>query len=220
MTFNCEFCGKEGFRTEAGLKSHQRASIECKKAQAGTTEEVMAEVAEIVTEDNVDVQKVDKDTPIVDNENISQDKEPVKVNLGASVSGNDSLPKRTPSIGASLDGEKEIVFNKHAYKPQNLLSQELKPELAAKFDTYWCSANEMPEKTSIGYIPVKTDETGKLYGSVTSNDIADALKEQGFEIDKHSLLIEKIIKELGVFDIKIRLHPEVETNIKVWVVEE
>ena len=69
-------------------------------------------------------------------------------------------------------------------------------------------------------IPVKTDETGKLYGSVTSNDIADALKEQGFEIDKHSLLIEKIIKELGVFDIKIRLHPEVETDIKVWVVEE
>jgi hypothetical protein len=104
------------------------------------------------------VQKVDKDTPIVDNENISQDKEPVMVNLGASVPGNDSLPKRTPSIGASLDGEKEIVINKHAYKPQNILSQELKPELAAKFDTYWCSANEMPEKTSIGYIPVKTDE--------------------------------------------------------------
>src|SRR6056297_2059223 len=47
-------------------------------------------------------------------------------------------------------------------------------------------------------ISVKTGEDDKMYGSVTSQDIADVLKEQGIEIDRHKLQLDEPIKELGV----------------------
>jgi large subunit ribosomal protein L9 len=69
-------------------------------------------------------------------------------------------------------------------------------------------------------ITVKTGADGKMFGSVTAAHIADVLKSQGTEIDKHSLLLETPIKELGVYDVKVKLHSEVQGTIKVWVVEE
>lgn len=69
-------------------------------------------------------------------------------------------------------------------------------------------------------IPVKTGEDDKLYGSVTAANIVDALKPQGIELDRHSLMLEHPIKDLGVFDVPVKLHPEVEATVKVWVVEE
>ncbi len=69
-------------------------------------------------------------------------------------------------------------------------------------------------------IPVKTGEEGKMYGSVTTSDIAEALKSQGIDVDRHSLVLEHGIKELGVFNVPVKLHTDVEATVKVWVVEE
>ncbi|MBN2302148.1 MAG: 50S ribosomal protein L9, partial [Lentisphaerae bacterium] len=69
-------------------------------------------------------------------------------------------------------------------------------------------------------IAVKVGDDEKLYGSVTEAQIAEVLQEQGIEIDKHKFHLESPIKELGVFDVAVRLHPEVESTVKVWVVEE
>ncbi|MBM4144097.1 MAG: 50S ribosomal protein L9 [Lentisphaerae bacterium] len=69
-------------------------------------------------------------------------------------------------------------------------------------------------------LPVKVGQDEKLYGSVTPADIAVALKAQGIEVDKRDILLEEPIRELGVFDIPVRLHPEVSASVKVWVVEE
>ena len=70
-------------------------------------------------------------------------------------------------------------------------------------------------------ISVKVGQDEKLYGSVTATDIIDQLQKQGFdEIDKNQLLMDEPIGELGVFNINLKLHPEVETPVKVWVVEE
>ena len=69
-------------------------------------------------------------------------------------------------------------------------------------------------------IPVKASETDKLFGSVTDADIAKALHAQGFEVDKNQIQIEKPIKELGVYEIQIKIHAEVSATVKVWVVEE
>jgi len=69
-------------------------------------------------------------------------------------------------------------------------------------------------------IPVKVGEGEKMFGSVTSSHIVDALKAQGVELDRHSLLLDSPIKELGVYDVPVRLHPDVEAKIKVWVVQE
>ena len=69
-------------------------------------------------------------------------------------------------------------------------------------------------------IPVKAGETDKLFGSVTETDIANALSAQGVAVDKSQVLLEKPIKELGVYEIPIRIHAEVNATVKVWVVEE
>ncbi len=69
-------------------------------------------------------------------------------------------------------------------------------------------------------IPMKVGEGEKLFGSVTSHEILKALASQGFELDKHAVELENPIKELGVFEVKVKVHPEVEALIKVWVVQE
>lgn len=69
-------------------------------------------------------------------------------------------------------------------------------------------------------IPMKVTEEGNLYASVTSQIIADKLAEMNYNIDKKHILLEEPIKTLGVFDLRIKIHNEVSTTIKVWVINE
>jgi large subunit ribosomal protein L9 len=63
-------------------------------------------------------------------------------------------------------------------------------------------------------------EKDKLFGSVTSGDIAEALKAGGIEIEKRSIHIKEPIKSLGVHAVELKLLPEVTAQLKVWVVKE
>ena len=67
-------------------------------------------------------------------------------------------------------------------------------------------------------IPVQVGEEDKIFGSVTAMDIADSLLKEGIEIDRKDILLEEPIKSLGVFTVSIKLTPEVEGKLKVWVV--
>ena len=69
-------------------------------------------------------------------------------------------------------------------------------------------------------IKAKAGEEGKLFGSVTTMDIAEQLKGQGIDIDKKKIVMEEPIKRLGSFSVKIRVHPEITTEVNVQVVEE
>ena len=69
-------------------------------------------------------------------------------------------------------------------------------------------------------IKTKSGEEGKLFGSVTSMDIAEALKNEGIEIDKKKIDIEEPIKRLGVYKVNLKLHSEIPTQVNVQVVEE
>jgi large subunit ribosomal protein L9 len=60
-------------------------------------------------------------------------------------------------------------------------------------------------------------EKGKLYGSVTSAEIAKALAEKGIEIDRKKIVLAKPIRDVGIHTVSIKLHPEVEVQIKVDV---
>jgi large subunit ribosomal protein L9 len=62
-------------------------------------------------------------------------------------------------------------------------------------------------------------EEDRLFGSVTTKDISDALRNEGYIIDRHDIRLEEPIKQLGIFDIPIKLHPEVTGEIKLWVVK-
>lgn len=68
-------------------------------------------------------------------------------------------------------------------------------------------------------IPALIHEEDKLFGSISQQDIVQALKEEGFEIDKNSIYLEEPIKSLGIYEIPIKLHPEVSAKIKVWIVK-
>jgi len=66
----------------------------------------------------------------------------------------------------------------------------------------------------------KSGEQGALYGSVTSMDIAESLKERGYEIDRHRLHLREPIKRLGEFSVPLRLHREVSIDLQVKVIPE
>ncbi len=66
----------------------------------------------------------------------------------------------------------------------------------------------------------KAGEEGKLFGSITSMNIEEALKAQGVEIDRKKITLEEPIKRLGEYTVTIKLHPEVSAEIKVNVVPE
>lgn len=67
---------------------------------------------------------------------------------------------------------------------------------------------------------VRVGEEDRLFGSVTTQHIAELLKEQGHEVDRRKIELEEPIRELGVFTIPIRLHPSVAAQVKLWVVKE
>jgi large subunit ribosomal protein L9 len=69
-------------------------------------------------------------------------------------------------------------------------------------------------------ISVSVGEEDKMFGSVTTQDISQALAKQNLEIDRKKIILEEPIKELGIYSVPIKLHTEVEAKIKVWVVKE
>jgi large subunit ribosomal protein L9 len=66
----------------------------------------------------------------------------------------------------------------------------------------------------------QASEEGKLFGSVTTQDLADFLARQSIQIEKRRILVEEPIKGLGEFVVPVRLHPEVTARLKVVVVRE
>lgn len=66
----------------------------------------------------------------------------------------------------------------------------------------------------------RANEEGHLFGSVNAAQIADALRAKGFAIDEKQVRLEHPLKEIGVFDVKLHLHQEVDATVKVWVVQQ
>lgn len=84
-------------------------------------------------------------------------------------------------------------------------------------------ANQVKKVLEDKTIRLKTrvGEGGKLFGSVTSMDIADAIKEQTrLDIDKKKIVLKKPIKEIGEHEVEVKLYTEISVDIKVAVTEE
>jgi large subunit ribosomal protein L9 len=107
--------------------------------------------------------------------------------------------------------------------PQNIKSLELHRK---KIELRRIKAREEAEKLkqkvegTVVTLSQKAGEEGKLYGSVTSMDIASVLKKQGIFIDRRKIILEKPIKTLGEFKISIKIYPEVMAAISVVVAPE
>ena len=67
---------------------------------------------------------------------------------------------------------------------------------------------------------VKVGEGDKLFGAITSQDIAEAFAAEGIPLDRKKILLEEPIHTIGVSQVPVKLHPEVTASVKVWVVKE
>ena len=75
---------------------------------------------------------------------------------------------------------------------------------------------ELLSKVSLT-IAVEVNDQEKLYGAISESDILEALEKEGHKIDKKSLVLEKPVDDLGIFEIGVKLHPQVIAKIRLWV---
>ena len=66
----------------------------------------------------------------------------------------------------------------------------------------------------------RVGDEGKLFGSVTTSDIAHQLEAQGFKVEKRQIELNEPIKALGVYRVGVRLHADVKPEIKVWIIKQ
>lgn len=78
---------------------------------------------------------------------------------------------------------------------------------------------ESLERLSLS-IPAKAGESGKLFGTVTSQMVSDALKAQGFDVNKKDITIDEPIKTLGNYELRAKCYTDVIAKLKIEVVAE
>ncbi|MBM4135779.1 MAG: 50S ribosomal protein L9 [Nitrospira sp.] len=102
----------------------------------------------------------------------------------------------------SLEHEKRIIQEK-AKKLKNVAQ-----DIAEKITTISLT------------MKAKAGDEGKLFGSITTKDIAEALKNEGIEVDKKKISLEEPIKRLGSYSVNVKIHPEISTQLTIQVIEE
>ena len=105
--------------------------------------------------------------------------------------------------------------------PENVKQFEhQKRVVAQRMDKLKKGAEELKiklEATSL-QLARQVGEEDKLFGSVTARDIADALTDAGFDVDRKAIELEAPIKTQGVFQVSVKLYQDVIASVKVWVV--
>ena len=129
------------------------------------------------------------------------------VRVRAGYARNYLLP-RNLAVEATAGNVKGIEAERAA-----LLKKEAKERATAEAQSQQMTSLELEFKRKAG-------EQGHLYGSVTSMDLAEALKERGYEIDRHRIHLREPLKRVGDFVVPVRLHREVTIDLKVRVAPE
>jgi large subunit ribosomal protein L9 len=115
-----------------------------------------------------------------------------------------------PNQLAVIADERNVARMEHQRRTADARAQKLVGE-----------AKTLAEKLSQTAVTIRRQagEENKIFGSVTNRDIAEALAAEGFAIDKKQIIVdESIIKNLGVFNVAVKLAPEVSADVKVYVI--
>ncbi len=135
---------------------------------------------------------------------------------------------------ASLGDAGEVVDVKNGYANNYLIPQGMaarategalkaleteRKQQARKIEQQRIAAREMADKIQqmALKVPAKAGESGKLFGTVTSANIADALKAEGIEVDRRKITLDAPIRALGNYEAGIKLFMDVSATIKVTV---
>ncbi|HET7288662.1 MAG TPA: 50S ribosomal protein L9 [Pyrinomonadaceae bacterium] len=129
------------------------------------------------------------------------------VRVRAGYARNYLLP-RNLAVEATAGNVKGIESERAA-----LLKKEAKERSTAEGQAQQIGALQLEFKRKAG-------EQGALYGSVTSMDVAEALRERGYEIDRHRIHLREPLKRVGEYTVPVRLHREVTIDLKVRVAPE
>jgi len=129
------------------------------------------------------------------------------VNVNDGYARNYILPKK---LGLEATGHNLNELKLREANAEKLAEEQL--EEARKF-------SELLTKCTVT-IPIRTGENGKVFGSVSAKEISAALEEQhGYTIDRRKMVLKEPIKELGTFEVPVKLHQKVTVPLKVSVVE-
>lgn len=129
------------------------------------------------------------------------------VDVSAGYARNFLLP-RGIAYEATAGNKKRIAQEKERLEAAESARRNAASEIAKRL-----------EEVSLTF-SAKVGDEGKLFGSVTSSDIAHQLEAQGFkEVEKRMIDLHEPIKALGVYKVAIRLHADVKPEIKVWVIK-
>lgn len=142
------------------------------------------------------------------------------------------LQEKVPQLGEAGD----IVTVKPGYGRNYLLPRGLavtadpknvrmldhqKRVVQAKESKRKTKAEELARKLAELSLTISREagEGEKIFGSVTTKDIAEGLRRENFIVDRHDIKLDEPIKQLGIFDVEVKLHSEVTGTVKVWVVK-
>ncbi|MCD8132127.1 MAG: 50S ribosomal protein L9 [Lachnospiraceae bacterium] len=115
---------------------------------------------------------------------------------------------------------KKIGVEANARNMNDLKLQKASQEKKAKeqLEAAQALAAQIGDKTVT--VSMKAGENGKTFGSISTKEIAAALKDQhGIEVDKKKIVLPEAIKTFGIFDVAVKLHPQVAGTIRVKVEE-
>jgi large subunit ribosomal protein L9 len=128
------------------------------------------------------------------------------VNVSDGYARNFLIPKRK-AVEATTKSVKVVEHEKRLIADK---ARKIKKE----FETLAERINGMPITIS-----VQVGEEGKLFGSVTNKDIAEALSKEGIEIDKRKIQLESPLKEVGSFSIPIQVYHDVKAHLKLTLIK-
>ncbi len=103
--------------------------------------------------------------------------------------------------------------NKQAVEEHRIRLQELEKQRKAVAK----KLAETVAKYSVT-LEANANEEGHLYGSILAHDISKSLQEAGYKVEPEHIRLDGPLKELGMYTVKLQLHPEITSDVKVWVV--
>lgn len=129
------------------------------------------------------------------------------VNVSEGYARNFLLPRSLVAM-ADEKNVQAVEHQKRMLEKKRLAQRVSAEELAAKLGEFSCTLKR------------KVGENDKLFGSVSTHDIAEALNLAGYPVERREIELEHPIKTLGVHPVTLKLDPEVSATVKVWVVKE
>ncbi|NIM97648.1 MAG: 50S ribosomal protein L9 [candidate division Zixibacteria bacterium] len=121
--------------------------------------------------------------------------------------GRNYLIPRNLAIPATKGNLKSIQQIKKQKEIRDLKKKRHEEKLRHQLEKISCTAEVM------------VGEEDRVFGSVTSQTIAELLKEKGFDIDRHKIILETPIKALGVYTVPVKISGDIVASLKVWVVK-